>query len=876
MQDHLTMGGRDPSTSAGEPGRTARPGRVGRASRTGATLLALVLLTSACGRSAGDGADDRWSALGPAAAPEFEVLAETRTVIGEAGGVASVGEASLTVPAGSLAPGTVVLAQQLVEPAPEAASISAAATPGPVRFLTDGDVVGPLTISIPVRPGTDSVRILSAEEESILWFDEPTEVIDGFAVAEIDHLSTFDVSWASVSNLQYVLFRAIGARTVVPDCPQGPPDWVEDIFSSTREFRALGLIPNGPLLTCGDQVERSGEDLLALRIAANRGYSVVVRGPDRPVERRPLLGRGTGDLRKDTEHNALTFIADAIGSAVRPAGVEGERLYAIPALQTSEFLLPDPLAGAPGSRMVSFETVPPLDGRTLAVSILVDLLAVALKQVGFKAIEDLITCVQAMMSTSDVDGAAAALDVYEYCFFESPDEPARRWIDKQRWVQRLKTPVQIGLLTVERTVDMWNPDMIHIAVWNGAEQGSGQLPPETAWTTTAMWRGDAGRTGTFPAGAPTTRPDVLWTFRDGDAELSDTVVAAAGRVHATTVDGQLITLDLGTGTELWRFAPPGGAPLSIPSVTDGVVIVHAGGSGFVHALDAATGASRWQTLLRPTDDRYGTGPAETFVADGKVFITTMTTGQYGEVVGRVHGIRVSDGSIATSTDDRGFLFPSHVAADGGVLFVGGPRLEALRDLGRGVRWQETDYWGGQTSAIAVGSGRVHTIRYFNLGWLEAFDAETGAELWSTGAFSQSAIRREIDRFGGYLDLYAGPVVDSDTVYVGGWITDLRSEGWALGPAADPYGVLFAFDAATGEERWVTRLSGAVIGSPALSGDVLIVATSFIETENGHLYGIDRSTGRERWRIDSAGRVAGAFPIGDVLLVVDSGALQALR
>lgn len=836
------------------------------------TVVTIALFVAACG----GGREESGLPIDPAPAPELEVLEETRVLIRDDGGVAKVGDASLTVPPGSLAPGTFVVAQQLADPASGDDPLSVAATPGPVRFVADAEVLGPLIVSIPVRAGTNAARILSAEDDSILWSDETTQVVDGFAIAEIDHLSLFDAVPITVSNLQYVLFRLMGARTDVPDCPLGPPSWVEDIISSTQVSLEMGMIPNGPLLTCGDQVPNRDGDQLSLRVAANRGYSVVVRGPEEAPERQAMVSGALGIRRADIENQLLTGFADALGSSLGTGGVEGRPIYAIPALRTSEFLLSDPLGGDTRFQLVSFETVPPLDRQALALSVLVDLYSVALAQLGSSGAEDLAECVEAIVSADGADGIEDAVAVFDACVAEDPEETVTGLLKLQTWFRRVTTPVQIGLLTVERTVDMWNPDMIHIAAGNGVGQGSGQLPPETAWTTTAMWRGDAGRTGIFPAGAPTTQPDVLWTFRDGDAELSDTVVAAAGRVHATTVDGQLITLDLGTGTELWRFAPPGGAPLSVPSVTDGVVVVHAGGSGVVHALDAATGASRWQTILRPTDDLYGTG-AETFVADGKVFITTMTTGEFGGVVGRVDGIRVSDGSIATSTDDRGFLFPSRVAVDGGVLFVGGNRLEALGDLGQGAGWQNDAGLGADALRVAVGSGRVHAMRDLGLNssssWLQAVDAETGAELWSTIIESQAAYERSFDRFGGFPEVFAGPVVDSDTVYVGGWITARPLE-----PAADPYGVLFAFDAATGEERWVTRLSGVVIGSPALSGDVLIVATYRTETQNGHLYGIDRSTGREHWRIDSAGRVAGAFPIGDIILIADptEGALTALR
>ena len=59
------------------------------------------------------------------------------------------------------------------------------------------------------------------------------------------------------------------------------------------------------------------------------------------------------------------------------------------------------------------------------------------------------------------------------------------------------------------------------------------------------------------------------------------------------------------------------------------------------------------------------------------------------------------------------------------------------------------------------------------------------------------------------------------------------------------GNVYAWDAATGEKRWIFRCSGPVLHSPMLDGDRLVVASM-----GRDIRALDARTGRELWRFDA--------------------------
>jgi outer membrane protein assembly factor BamB len=83
-------------------------------------------------------------------------------------------------------------------------------------------------------------------------------------------------------------------------------------------------------------------------------------------------------------------------------------------------------------------------------------------------------------------------------------------------------------------------------------------------------------------------------------------------------------------------------------------------------------------------------------------------------------------------------------------------------------------------------------------------------------------------------IHGTPVVAEGTVYIGAYD-----------------GILYAFDAATGEKRWENQLGGSIGGSPKYDGDRIYVAVEYPDPE-GSTFAVDPDTGDVLWE-DGEGR-----------------------
>lgn len=75
-----------------------------------------------------------------------------------------------------------------------------------------------------------------------------------------------------------------------------------------------------------------------------------------------------------------------------------------------------------------------------------------------------------------------------------------------------------------------------------------------------------------------------------------------------------------------------------------------------------------------------------------------------------------------------------------------------------------------------------------------------------------------------------------TVYVGADLSDSNSEG-----GVDEFGQVYAYDLATGNERWATFVDGQGVQPPAVGSD-----TIYAGQQNGKLHALARSDGNSRW------------------------------
>jgi outer membrane protein assembly factor BamB len=144
-----------------------------------------------------------------------------------------------------------------------------------------------------------------------------------------------------------------------------------------------------------------------------------------------------------------------------------------------------------------------------------------------------------------------------------------------------------------------------------------------------------------------------WKRRTGS--VSAPAVAARGVVFVGTDDGVMLALDAQTGAERWRHASAGpileapvlvATPSATPGASAAVTLAFANEAGQVIALDAATGAPRWQYAAEKTSQEYTLrGHAGLALHDGLLFT--------GFANGTLVALRAENGSVAWLTSLAG-------------------------------------------------------------------------------------------------------------------------------------------------------------------------------------------------------------------------------
>lgn len=358
---------------------------------------------------------------------------------------------------------------------------------------------------------------------------------------------------------------------------------------------------------------------------------------------------------------------------------------------------------------------------------------------------------------------------------------------------------------------------------------------------TAMFQGDAGRSGTMPGPLPAGQPGLLWRLGAGIVPVSpvsspvvaDGVVYFAGALRqpgSTIAPPALFAIDLATGEIRWQEEMSGLGEMGTPAVSGGTLYVGisevdvtatpvAGQStdpgsdpGYLIALDAATGAERWRASIGSA------GYQSPAVLDGVVYI--------GSAGGRVHAIDAGSGDerwVFSAPNPGETLTSASVAAADGLVFFA-----------------------------------------TNRGLLYALDATNGQERWHNTVGGESPTT---------------PVVAEGVVYVGAdQATDtiepdaVSGMGAFLNPPYPSSGdfLLYAFDTADGSQRWSADLGTAVKGvepSPAVIGGTLVIAG--VGAGWREVRALDSADGSERWRFVADQTINAAPTVADGTVIADS-------
>lgn len=107
----------------------------------------------------------------------------------------------------------------------------------------------------------------------------------------------------------------------------------------------------------------------------------------------------------------------------------------------------------------------------------------------------------------------------------------------------------------------------------------------------SMFRGNAAHTGVYDASGPRELKGIKWKFATGGKVLSSPV-ADKGTIYIGSDDHNLYAVDAETGVQKWKYATFGPVA-STPAVANGVVYFMSYDSKF-YALDAASGKTKWK------------------------------------------------------------------------------------------------------------------------------------------------------------------------------------------------------------------------------------------------------------------------------------------
>lgn len=234
----------------------------------------------------------------------------------------------------------------------------------------------------------------------------------------------------------------------------------------------------------------------------------------------------------------------------------------------------------------------------------------------------------------------------------------------------------------------------------------------------------------------------------------------------------------------------------------------------VHAFDAETGRSVWQTQLRVAGNlqasAFGGGVS---YADGKLYATNG--------VGEVAALDANTGAELWKVKAGGPLRGSPTIAFGAVyVMTQDNQIYALDSSDGSPLWQESGATAsaGVFGVAAPAAGQGTVVAGYSTGELVAYRYENGRTLWAD-ALARTSISTQV---GTLTDVDADPIIDGGRVY-------------ALGQG----GRMAAYELVTGQRLWELSLAG--ISTPAVAGEWI-----FTLTDDARLLAIARSTGKVRW------------------------------
>jgi len=361
-----------------------------------------------------------------------------------------------------------------------------------------------------------------------------------------------------------------------------------------------------------------------------------------------------------------------------------------------------------------------------------------------------------------------------------------------------------------------------------------------------------------------------WTFRAAAPTMTGQPRAAfaasptvyGSRIYIGSVTGVFYALDRNTGAVVWsRFLGfvtkktcnargiTATATVALDPVSSAPVVYIAGGDGYLYALNAATGATKWRSVIAipsSTESDYYDWSSPT-VANGSVYIGVSSQCDAPLVRAGVKKYEQATGALqatyySTPAGTVGASVWSSVAATGTAAFA---------TTGNGK-------YGDSFSIVRLRSDTlVRTAKYTVPGSERSGDSDFGASPTIFAAGTTQMVGA-CNKNGFYYAVRAADLVLKWKVKIAqgsnnGALACLAAAAWdgsrlyMAGPATtiagvDYRGSIRALDPSTGAPVWGRGLGASVIGSPSLNGANVLAVPIWDSSGGNGVYLVNATNG----------------------------------
>jgi outer membrane protein assembly factor BamB len=352
--------------------------------------------------------------------------------------------------------------------------------------------------------------------------------------------------------------------------------------------------------------------------------------------------------------------------------------------------------------------------------------------------------------------------------------------------------------------------------------GQTPSPASNAWP---QFRANHTLTG-VAASAPPANLKLLWTYETGD-RIESSAAIADGVVYVGVGNGDLIAVDLDSGSLRWKYSTKSYIGESSPAVGSGAVYV-GDLDGTLHAVSVRDGKPLW------------TFKTEAEIKSSPVLVpvqgeTLVLIGSYDS---HLYALEARTGTLRWKFQTDG---PVHAtpAVRNGLAFIAGcdETFRAIRVADGTQAYQIVA--GAYTGASPVIDGDRAYFGTFNFEVL-ALDLKQGKIVWR---YSDPA---------GQFPFYSSPALSSGKVLIGG-----RNK------------LVHAIDAATGKPAWTFATRARVDSSPAVAGGRV-----YIGSADNRFYVLDLASGSKLWEFDTGASITASPAIaqGRVVIGTQDGVL----